>query len=250
MLLPFNWICPHCDHAIMVTDANYRIGSVELWLNPPSGHNGETPMHVEIIDCPNEGCRKSTLTFCINRPAYKRARQDGEIPLKRGGGLFESKWTLIPPAGARVFPDYVPEAIREDYTEACVIRDLSPKASATLARRYLQGMIRDFHGITKNTLFGEINALKDKVEPAVWGAIDGIREIGNIGAHMEKDVNVIIDVDPDEAAALIELIEILIKDWYIVRHERDENFKRVKEIAGTKKSLKKPAPPPEVPPKN
>jgi hypothetical protein len=46
-------------------------------------------------------------------------------------------------------PDYIPEQIKDDYYEACSILNLSPKASATLARRCLQGMIRDFWGITK-----------------------------------------------------------------------------------------------------
>jgi hypothetical protein len=40
-------------------------------------------------------------------------------------------------------------------------------------------------------------------------AIDIVRNIGNIGAHMEADINVIVDVDPDEAQTLIELIETL-----------------------------------------
>jgi len=44
---------------------------------------------------------------------------------------------------------------------------------------------------------------------------------------MEKDINIIVDVDPDEAAQLIGLIEILMKDWYITRYERLEHLKSV-----------------------
>ena len=36
-----------------------------------------------------------------------------------------------------------------------------------------------------------------------------VRKVGNIGAHMEKDINVIVDVDPDEAQHLIGLITFL-----------------------------------------
>ena len=72
------------------------------------------------------------------------------------------------------------------------IRDLSPKASATLARRALQGMIRDYWKVSKGRLIDEIDAIKEKVDPITWKAIDAIRRIGNIGAHMEKDINVII----------------------------------------------------------
>jgi len=37
------------------------------------------------------------------------------------------------------------------------------------------------------------------VDPLTWEAIDAVRKLGNIGAHMEKDINVIVDVDPEEA---------------------------------------------------
>lgn len=66
-------------------------------------------------------------------------------------------------------------------------------------RRCLQGMIRDFWGISKRILFDEIQELKGKVTGSSWDAIDAIREIGNVGAHMEKDVNIVIDVEPEEA---------------------------------------------------
>ena len=45
----------------------------------------------------------------------------------------------------------------------------------------------------------EIDAIKDKVDPLTWKSIDATRKIGNIGAHMEKDINLIVDVDPKEA---------------------------------------------------
>ena len=42
-------------------------------------------------------------------------------------------------------------------------------------------MIRDFWGIVQSRLKDEIDALKDKVDPETWQAIDAVREIGNIG---------------------------------------------------------------------
>jgi hypothetical protein len=147
-------------------------------------------------------------------------------------------WNLIPPSRAKVFPDYVPQPIRDDYVEACAIRDLSPKASATLSRRCLQGMIRDFWKIVKARLLDEIEALEDKVDAQTWAAIDAVRKIGNIGAHMEKDINVIVDVDPNEAQVLIELIELLVKDWYVVRHDREERLKSIVQVAKAKDAAK------------
>ena len=137
-----------------------------------------------------------------------------------------------------MFPDYVPKAIRDDYTEACAIRDLSPKASATLSRRSLQGIIRDFWGVSKSRLADEIEAIKDKTDTQTWDAIDAVRKIGNIGAHMEKDINVIVDVDPKEAQLLIELIELLVKDWYIAKHDREERLKKIVAVSQAKDAAK------------
>ena len=138
------------------------------------------------------------------------------------------------------FSEYVPEAIRRDYEEACLIRILSPKASATLSRRCLQGMIRDFHGVKrKRNLKQEIEAIKNKIDPQIWNAIDGLRKIGNIGAHMEKDVNLIVDVDPEEAQKLIKLNELLFREWYINREERRKLVQEVADIGKQKQAEKK-----------
>jgi len=84
----------------------------------------------------------------------------------------------------------------------------------------------------------EVEAIGEKVDPLTWKAIDAVRKIGNIGAHMEKDINLIVDVDPDEASKLINLIEILIKDWYITRYEREKRLESVVELGKQKDSEK------------
>lgn len=139
-----------------------------------------------------------------------------------------------PPKGAHVLPDYVPLQIRSDYMEAMSIVDLSPKAAATLARRCLQGMIHDFWDIKEKTLNAEITALNGKVSASQWKAIDGLRKIGNIGAHMEKDVELIIDVDPDEAKKLLKLIELLIEKWYVARHDEETLLDEINDMANEK----------------
>ena len=137
--------------------------------------------------------------------------------------------------------------MREDYLEACLIREKSPKASATLARRCLQGMIRDFCGITKPTLFKEVEELERRVnedkapkgvEPEHMAAIDALRKLGNIGAHMEKDISLIIEVDPGEAQALIELIEMLFEEWYVARKKRQDRLAAIVKIADDKDAAK------------
>ena len=158
-------------------------------------------------------------------------------------------WNLLPESEAKPFPDYIPRQLRADYAEACLIRNKSPKASATLSRRCLQGMIRDFWGITKARLVDEIDELKLKLDSGTWNAIDSVRHVGNIGAHMEKDVNLIIDVDPDEAGLLIWLNETLFEEWYVARHDRDEKMNALAKLATDKKGMKTAPTKPSTPTK-
>jgi hypothetical protein len=108
-------------------------------------------------------------------------------------------------------------------------------------------MIRDFCTIAKGTLNDEIKALmalvnEDKaprgVTPESVEAIDHVRKIGNIGAHMEKDINSIIDIDPGEAQLLIELIETLFDEWYLARDERKRRFERLSLLSASKDAEK------------
>ena len=151
-----------------------------------------------------------------------------------------SEFNICPRSCSINFPEYIPSAIRSDYEEACSIVDLSPKASATLARRCLQGMIHDYWKIDKGNLAKEITELEGKIPADQWEVIDGLRRLGNIGAHMEKDVNLIVAIEPDEAQKLIKLIELLMKDWYINRHEQQQLYTEILSIDAEKQEQRKP----------
>lgn len=146
---------------------------------------------------------------------------------------------ILPKSNAIQFPDYVPESIRNDYEEACAIIWLSPKASATLSRRCLQSMIRDFWKVNETTLYKEISALESKVDKAQWDVLNALRQLGNIGAHPEADVNSIINIEPEEATKLLKVIELLIKQWYIKRHDEQQLLSDVLLINTSKQTEKK-----------
>ncbi len=167
-------------------------------------------LELQIYRCPNDHCQKETI-----------------IATGKNGYIDGGVVNIYPEAIFQNFPDYVPEAIRADYEEACIICKKSPKAAATLARRCLQGIIHDFWDIHEKNLNAEVTELKKHVPAAQWKAIDAVRSIGNIGAHMEHDVNMIVDVTPDEASALLKLIEHLIAKWYIDRHESEELYEGI-----------------------
>lgn len=141
---------------------------------------------------------------------------------------------------AKVYPDYIPQTIRSDYEEAHAILNLSPKASATLSRRCLQGMIRDFWGISKARLVDEIDALIDLVDSNTSEVLNAIRKIANIGAHPERNINIIVDIEPNEAHKLLMFIESLMQKWYIERHEHEKLLQDILEIDEDKQNQRKP----------
>lgn len=152
-----------------------------------------------------------------------------------------AKFTYSRPALTSSFsmPEYIPESIQADYFEAWDVLQSSPKASATLARRCLQGMIHDFWGIVEKNLNAEISELKKQGIPEQqWEAIDHLRKLGNIGAHMEKDVNLMVDIDHGEALKLLKLIEYLLTDWYISRHNREALYQEIAQIDNEKQEAR------------
>lgn len=214
------WRCPFCNQNATVIDANMSVGHHRFTNN--NKHNAQL-LETKVIVCPNLDCKEYTLRVVL---------------MNGNSGAPIRSWQLIPSSEAQVFPDYIPRAVLDDYNEACLIRDLSPKASATLSRRCLQGIIRDFWRVNKPRLIDEIEGIKDKVDPLTWQAIEAVRHIGNIGAHMEKDINVIIDVEPQEARLLIGLIETLVHEWYVLRHQREEQLRAIVDLSKEKKQLK------------
>ena len=215
--------CPFCGQFMSLPPLTVSVFHVSFQraIHPP--YTTKTPYLVlTFFKCPNDLCKKETV-----------------VVQGHNGSIDNRRIMVYPEAIYRNFPDYVPESIRQDYVEACMIRERSPKASATLSRRCLQGMIRDFWKVSgKRSLFDEIDAIKGFVPPSQWAAIDATRKIGNIGAHMEKDVNVVIDVEPDEADSLLKLIELLIDKWYIARHDEEELYSQITAMGNEKSAAK------------
>lgn len=224
----FNWTCPYCNTKTTIIQSTNFSDEIHFYNSPSV--DKYLGLRTTFTVCPNPECREYSINASLHRAGYNGTL--GREFLANDSLL--QFWNLKPQSFAQPQPEYIPEPIRSDYFEACNILTASPKASATLSRRCLQGMIRGFWKISKSRLKDEIDALEDKVDVETWSAIDSLRKIGNVGAHMEKDTNLIIDVDPDEAQLLIKLIEDLFVDWYVVRHERSERYKKLRESAENK----------------
>ena len=204
-----SFICPFCNHTMPLIPSTFYKDEAQFRCPSPSGGfswDHKYNVDIRMYMCPN--CKKIT-SFADYAGS--------EMPSKT--------IPLYPLSTAKQFPEYIPNSILEDYEEACAIANLSPKASATLSRRCLQSMIRDFWKITgKKRLIDEIDALEDKVPAAQWQVLNSLRRIGNIGAHPEADVNLIIDIEPKDAQKLIAVIELLIQQWYIERHNQEQLY--------------------------
>ena len=227
-----NFVCKYCSHPSTITGPDQFSTWEQIVVNEPT--LGPIGIFIDAVTCPNEECKKLTLDVSLSDSC-----QTERTNWHWGAENIIQSWKLLPESDAKVLPDYIPEAIQQDYYEACRIRDLSPKASATLARRCLQGMIRDFFSISLSRLIDEIEAIEDKVDPDVFAAIDAVRSVGNIGAHMEKDINLIIEVDSNEAQLLIELIEQLVEDWYVTRKAKKDRLDKITQLAQAKGAEKK-----------
>lgn len=237
---PFSWTCDFCSKSQIVTESNSQHSF--SYFNIGKSQHGLTGISHGAIRCVNAECQEVSLSVAFRSMKYSNA-SSAWVP-----DDVLQQWKLRPESSSKPQPEFIPKPIRDDYFEACLIRDKSPKASATLARRCLQGMIRDFCGISKKRLIDEINEIRRLLDGGVAPvgvssetieAIDAIRSIGNIGAHMEMDINLIVEVDAGEAQALIELIEMLFEEWYVARNKRQERLAKVKGIAEEKAAAKK-----------
>lgn len=225
------WKCPHCNSFSTLNSNDIEISNNFHELKEHCGYNLQT----KFVFCPNPECKKYTIYVSVYKAQKILVPPQSYI---KNIECIDGKM-YYPDKKIRKFPDYIPEVISNDYKEACLIADLSPKASATISRRCLQGIIRDFWKVKPDNLNKEIDQIKDKIDRLTYNAIDSVRKIGNIGAHMEKDINLIIDVDKNESFLLINLLEILVDNWYIARHEKEERLAKIKTIADDKDKMKK-----------
>ena len=236
----FNWTCPYCNRGQAVTEEQFSREDGYIY-NSDSVYE-HVGYNVVSIRCANDKCKNLQLRFEL-----RKARKNQYGHYVAGSNIIKH-WPLLPESSAKPQPHYIPPQIVEDYTEACRIRDLSSKASATLSRRCLQGMIRDFCSIAERTLYDEIETLRKTVGEGkgirhvhqdTVDAIDHVRKIGKFGAHMEQDVNLIVNIEPLEAQKLIELIELLFDEWYVQRENRKQRLDELKNIAEEKEEKSK-----------
>ena len=134
-------------------------------------------------------------------------------------------------------PECIPDAIAQDYREAYLIKDLSPKASAALSRRCLQSLLINAENIEQGkSLKAQIDLIKQKgnLPSRYTQMLDLIRHTGNLAAHpmTSNSTGEIVDIEPGEAEINLEILASLF-DFYYVQPER-----RKKQVKNINKKLK------------
>ena len=163
--------CPHCTIHFHDNWSDQWMKREEQWLD----------WMYRTADCPE--CKQMTIEISFREHD------------RRAGNYVPAIWTQVHPRGSArgPVPVEVPENIRGDYEEACLVLPLSPKASAALSRRCLQNILRA-QGYSAPNLAQEIDMVLSEtdptkaISPTLRSTIDGVRNFGNFSAHPMTDV--------------------------------------------------------------
>jgi hypothetical protein len=200
-------------------------------------------VHSVIFVCPHIECAKAEVfvdagTFPAalrGRPEEDRQTFGYDLP----GEYFKSR--LLPAFGGK--PELqtatVPDTIYRDYDEACKLLPVSASASVTMARRCAQKMIRAKFRLKPGKLLNEIKTLgtfSPPIQQEIIDALDSIRRTGKFRALPEDDVKVVSDVTPEAARHVIDIIEILLYDWFVAPELHNERITALQLILNRKYS--------------
>ncbi len=218
----YPWQCPFCAADITVTGKDRQVMISDLTI---ANAEGPRRLVARFVVCPDPKCRRFSLTASLHslEASGKRAYTGRQL----------ASWDLVPPSRARSFPAAIPAPVIEDYREACLTLEQSPKVAATLARRCLSAMLRDYWRVQPGSLSDEFRQIKGAADPLTWEAVESVRGTGSIGARMEIEGAQVLETEPGEARLLVGLIETLLQDWYVGREARQRRLEDIRQIAGS-----------------
>ncbi|PJI43944.1 MAG: hypothetical protein CTR54_06630 [Rhizobium sp.] len=236
-----NWQCPYCGHHSVLGGGSYS--TLTFLLNGLSKRGDSFGLKTTSVSCLNAECQELSVEVSLGRATKNTSNARGVYYTLDSPNVQLSR-RLLPAAKVMNLPKEVPEEIKITYQEAAEVAEISGRAGAAMARRCLQGIVRDFFDIPQDrrgNLGAELAYVKDKIDPLLWTDIQNLRAVGDIGAHMDNNVNEIIDVTPDEARLLIRLIETLFQDWYINRARRLRDSLALTDLLKEKRGAQKAA---------
>ena len=99
-----------------------------------------------------------------------------QIPFAGRRACPRSAVPRTPRGSTRPIPAVVPPPYKDDFAEACMVLNDSPKASAALSRRCLQAILRDIAKTKSKNLADQIDEVigSGSVPPHIQGELDAI----------------------------------------------------------------------------
>lgn len=219
----FGMQCPHCAH------------QSKFEACPETGTVRRGPDETQYIMWVPYKC-----TYCVQPVLFRAVGQNKMLHQSRSSTFVPVSVEMIDPRGStRPAPDpSVPEHWRKEYIESVDLLAISAKASAAMARRVLDGVLRERLQST-DKLYKLIEQAKKHLPNYVWGGLHDLREYGNFAAHPDKDyaTGEIIDVEPHEAEACLDVLDTLFEFLYVAPARAKA---RKGELARKKASTMKP----------
>lgn len=199
--------CPHCQVVVL-----RAAGS---WKTVGSDPNGDYVLVLEAFACPH--CDEPIIAMLKGQATAFAPGAGRDAPVSMNDET--ERWVVYPRSYHRPVAPGVPDDLAEDYREAAMVLNMSPKASAALSRRCLQNTIREVAHISKDRLLDEISELiaAGMVTSALASELDAVRHIGNFAAHPTKDVQtgVMVEVEPGEAEWTLDLLDRLFDELIV-----------------------------------
>lgn len=188
--------CPHCSVAVVFEQRS-----------APQYKDADGVFQTVVVICPS--CTKAIISR-INLTA-DNSRETQTYTYAEQHLLWP---TRKPP---RPVPTEVPADIANDYAEAALVIESSPKASAALSRRCLQAVLRDAGQANQRDLVQQIDAVLPSLPSYIAQNVDAIRNIGNFAAHPSKDKSSgeIVDVEVGEAEWNLDVLDELFDFYYL-----------------------------------
>jgi len=197
--MPFSMKCAHCHKEFDIVDSGDEL--ILRYYNPREDDNDWEAL--EIFDFRCSICNGSHLYYSL------RPISPYNITIWPPDPIFKR-----PPC-----PLEVPSHIGEDYTEACLVLEISPKASAILSRRCLQSLLRDVAKVKSDDLVTGIQEVLNSgnLPSTLAKSVDAIRNVGNLAAHPRKNVQTgsVISIKHAEAMWLLDILESLFYFYYV-----------------------------------
>jgi hypothetical protein len=192
--------CPHCG-------ANIAPKAFTSFL----GHDPDGDWALREYTCPSVSCQRLVVELVQGKALFAGAF----AAMQKGSTVMPARphARYRPPLSADI-----PERYRKPTDAARAILSISPEASAALTRRTLQELLIEKGSVTKRDLFDQITEVIPSLPLDLRKEIDGVRAIGNFGAHPLKSTSTgdFMDVEEGEADWIISTLVDLL-DFYFVQ---------------------------------